>query len=188
MPAQDVTVTAEFEKLNIQISEGDIYVSPDGSDTVGNGSEQKPYKTLPIAQLAVEAKVHEGLTEDLHVYLREGTYHVTDPVMITPQSCDDQFEIIYEPYQNEEVRVLGGIPVTGWTDSDGDGIYEADVTGYTDSFSMFADGQRLQNAKETNWQSKDGAGSEPPPGRSRQPHCLVRRGTEGHPERQRPDL
>ena len=154
MPAQDVTVTAEFEKLNIQISEGDIYVSTDGSDTEGNGSERKPYKTLPIAQLAVEAKVHEGLTEDLHVYLREGTYHVTDPVMITPQSCDDQFEIIYEPYQNEEVRVLGGIPVTGWTDSDGDGVYEADVTGYTDSFSMFADGQRLQNAKETNWQSK----------------------------------
>lgn len=153
MPDGDVTISAAFEQKRIETSPGDIYVSPSrGSDVDGDGSKDNPYASLEAAQLSVMTKA-ATLTPDLHVYLREGTYYVTSPIVITPEACNAEHQIIYEPYQGEDVRILGGVPVTDWEKTGDTGIYRASVPGHTEAFSMFADGKRLQNAQETNWQT-----------------------------------
>lgn len=89
----------------------------------------------------------------MQVILRGGNYYLKDAVHIGPEDCDDTYRITYKNYEEEEVRVVGGSPVTGWTDKDGDGIYEADITGREGFYSLFANGERLPNAKEVKWQN-----------------------------------
>ncbi|TLD00054.1 InlB B-repeat-containing protein [Robinsoniella peoriensis] len=151
MPGEDVTVTASFR---LAAADGNrIYVSPEGSDDSGNGSFEAPYQSLAMAQEAVHNLVAKGLDSDVQVILRGGNYYLKDAVHIGPEDCDDTYRITYKNYEEEEVRVVGGSPVTGWTDKDGDGIYEADITGREGFYSLFANGERLPNAKEVKWQN-----------------------------------
>lgn len=151
MPGEDVTITASFQ---LAAADGNqIYVSPDGSDDSGNGSFEAPYQTLDMAQEAVHNLVAKGLDSDVQVILRGGNYYLKDAVHIGPEDCDNTYRITYKNYEKEEVRIAGGSPVTGWTDKDGDGIYEADIKGREGFYSLFANGERLPNAKEVNWQN-----------------------------------
>ncbi len=151
MPGENVTITASFRLAEAEGNQ--IYVSPDGSDDTGNGSLDAPYQTLDMAQEAVHNLVAKGLDSDVQVILRGGNYYLKNAIHIGPEDCDDTYEITYKNYGEEVVRVVGGTPVTGWTDKDGDGIYEADITGREGFYSLFANGERLPNAKEVKWQN-----------------------------------
>jgi hypothetical protein len=54
-----------------EIPENAIYVAPDGDDTSGDGTEAKPFKTLP--------KLNGLLQPDATVLMRGGTYNVDTP-------------------------------------------------------------------------------------------------------------
>ena len=54
-----------------EIPEDAIYVAPDGDDTNGDGTEAKPYKTLP--------KLNGLLQPGATVLMRGGTYNVDTP-------------------------------------------------------------------------------------------------------------
>ncbi|WP_394925559.1 Ig-like domain-containing protein [uncultured Robinsoniella sp.] len=151
MPGEEVTVTASFR---LAAADGNqIYVSPEGSDDSGNGSFEAPYQTLAMAQEAVHNLVAKGLDGDVQVILRGGNYYLKDAVHIGPEDCDDTYRITYKNYEDEEARVVGGAPVTGWTDKDGDGIFEADISDRDGFYSLFANGERLPNAREVKWQN-----------------------------------
>lgn len=148
-----ITAYAEAPEEKVKNIADELYVSPLGSDENGDGSKTKPYQTLQKTQEVVSEKVKAGLSSNLNVNLMEGTYYLDSPIEIGSEDCDDTYRITYKNCDGENARVLGGHPVTGWNDSDKDGIYEADITGRTDLYSLFADGTRLTNAKEASWQN-----------------------------------
>lgn len=132
-----------------------IYVAVTGSDTSGNGSFEHPYATIQTAQADVRAAIADGgLTDDAYIYVRGGTYYMSTPIMIGTLDCDKNYRIFYTNYEEETVRLVGGIPVTEWKVSDYDGIYEADVTGHNDFYALYQNGIRLPNAREENWTTK----------------------------------
>lgn len=134
----------------------EVYVAMDGSDETGDGSFENPYVTVKAAQSAVRAAIRDGgLTEDAFIYIRGGIYYLSEPMTIGIADCDDIHRVVYTSYNDEEVRIVGGIPVTGWADPDGDGIFEADVTGHNNFYALYENGVRLPCAREINWKNKD---------------------------------
>ncbi|MBQ7311953.1 MAG: hypothetical protein IJW81_00030, partial [Clostridia bacterium] len=132
-----------------------IFVAVSGSDTIGDGSFEHPFATIPAAQAMVRKMIENGgLTQDVTICLREGTYYQKEPITVTPADCDNRYTVTYTSYNDEDVRIVGGLPVTGWTDADGDGIFEADITGFGSVYALYENGVRLQNARETDWQNK----------------------------------
>ncbi|MBP3294306.1 MAG: hypothetical protein J6N32_11185, partial [Clostridia bacterium] len=88
------------------------------------------------------------------ICFHEGTYYQKEPITIGTSDCDSYYTITYTNFNSENVRIVGGLPVTGWTDADGDGIFEADITGFGSVYALYENGVRLQNARETEWQNK----------------------------------
>lgn len=142
--------------MNLQKHPTDIYVAVNGSDITGDGSVNCPYATIPAAQNAVRKLLREGgLKNDIRICLRGGTYYQAEPITIGTADCDDVYQVIYTNYGDENVRIVGGISVNGWEDPDGDGIFEAEVTGHTPFYALYENGVRMQNAREVNWKDKD---------------------------------
>ncbi|MFD0619607.1 discoidin domain-containing protein [Paenibacillus sp. GCM10027629] len=150
----DITVTAEFESNNPSVMLENYYVSISGSDLTGDGSIEKPFATIEKAKHAVKANLAAGLTKDVHVYVRGGTYYLADAIKLDEtDSGNNGFKVIYTSFNNENVSIVGGKPVTGWTDTGSNGIYKADITGSNNFWALFDNGRRLTNAYETNWKN-----------------------------------
>ena len=133
----------------------EIYVAAGGSDKTGDGSFENPYATIREAQSAVRTVIRDiGLTEDAYIYIRGGTYYLDSPIRIGTADCHEVHRVIYTCYGEEKVRIVGGIPLTGWTDPDGDGIYAADVAGHNHFYALFENGVRLRCAREADWKNK----------------------------------
>ncbi len=131
-----------------------FYVATDGADT-NDGSKAKPFATIQRARDEVRKQLASGQVKDVVVYVKGGTYYLTDEILLTEaDSAKEGQTITYRSYEGE-ARLVGGTPVTGWTDENGDGIFEADVTGHNDFWALFDNGKRMTSAKETNWQNKD---------------------------------
>ena len=131
-----------------------VYVATDGSDETGDGTEAAPFRTVAAARDAVRDMIAAGLEGDVEILIKGGTYYLDEAIELGQDDFDSTYKVIYRNYNEEEVRLVGGQPLTGWTDEDGDGIFEADVTGRKDFYALFEDGVRLTSAKETDWKGK----------------------------------
>lgn len=88
-----------------------FYVSPDGNDS-NDGSIESPFKTIEAARDAVRAlKNADGLpTGGIRVILREGGYTLSKGLEFDSRdSGTKDSPIIYSAYENERVRILGGV-------------------------------------------------------------------------------
>lgn len=104
--AQQQTVSAE--------TIAELYVSPDGNDT-NPGTLTQPFRTLTAARDAVR-KINQNMQGDIVVYLREGTYRVTEPVAFDLRdSATNGYSIRYEAYEDETPVISGATQVTGWS-------------------------------------------------------------------------
>ena len=72
------------------VAAADIYVSPSGSDTRGDGTQAKPFATLPKAQLAARKALAAaagagdgGAGGDVTVHLGPGKYYQSEPLVLT---------------------------------------------------------------------------------------------------------
>lgn len=100
--------------LTFAADQATFYVAPGGSDT-NDGSEAAPFKTITAAQKAVRA-INGTMTGDIVVYLREGTYSLTNTVNFTEaDGGKDGHYVRYKAYPGENPLITGGIPVTGWS-------------------------------------------------------------------------
>ncbi|MBO5257741.1 MAG: hypothetical protein J6C42_09615, partial [Clostridia bacterium] len=105
---------------NTKITE--IHVAVNGSDVTGNGSMEHPCATAAAAQAAVRDMLRNGgLTQDVSICFHEGTYYQKEPITIGTSDCDSYYTITYTNFNSENVRIVGGLPVTGWSDPDGNG-------------------------------------------------------------------
>lgn len=122
-----------------------LYVSPAGADT-NPGTEAAPYRTIAKAQEAVRT-LKSGMTGDIEVLLRGGTYVLPEALTFTPQdSGENGYFIIYRSYPGEEALVSGGRTVTGWSMYDAEkGIYSAEAPGLR-TRQLFVDGIRAVRA------------------------------------------
>ncbi|WP_438444336.1 Ig-like domain-containing protein [Gorillibacterium sp. sgz5001074] len=126
-----------------------LYVSLSGSDT-NPGTEQAPFRTMAKAQEAVRA-LNAGMTGDIEVFLRGGTYTLQGPLEFTQaDSGMNGYFVTYKSYPGEEAVLSGGKKITGWTLYDAaKGIYKADVGTSLATRQLFVDGIRAVRASST---------------------------------------
>ncbi len=93
------------------------FVSPNGSDN-NPGTKEKPFATIKKVQQKVR-QMNEDMSSDMIVYLREGTYTITDPIKFTEaDSGTNGFQVIYKAYKGEKVIISSGKTITGWKKAD----------------------------------------------------------------------
>ena len=145
-------VVEVFENVSEQTA---YYVATNGSDE-NDGTEEKPFATIEKARNEIRKQLSVGQQEDIVVYIRGGTYYLDEEIILNEtDSGNNGHTVTYRNYPEEEVRLVGGTPVTDWSDADGDGIYEADVSENNDFWTLFDNGERMTSARDTNWQNKD---------------------------------
>jgi hypothetical protein len=99
-----------FISLNVN---SQVYVSPNGDDTLGVGSIQNPYETIGKA-ISVISK-SGGDT----ILIREGIYH--EEINISGFNSDESSPTIIKSYENETVVIDGTIEVNDvWSDDPDD--------------------------------------------------------------------
>ncbi|HZG75324.1 MAG TPA: Ig-like domain-containing protein, partial [Paenibacillus sp.] len=104
-----------------------IYVSPSGNDSTGDGSLTSPYKTIAKARDAVRLQIAGGMTSDVTVYLRGGTYEIESPIQFNEaDSGRNGYKVTYTNYPGEQPVISGGDQVSGWQAHSGN-IYKTTV-------------------------------------------------------------
>ncbi len=99
------------------------FVSPAGDDQ-NPGTEDAPFLTLAKARDVVR-EANDQMDADIHVYLRDGTYRLTETVVFgAADSGKNGHRIIYQAYPGETPVLSGSTQVSGWTALDQD-VYEA---------------------------------------------------------------
>lgn len=131
----------------------DFYVATDGLDT-NKGTLKAPYATIATAQKAVRERIAEGLTEDITVILRGGTYYLEAPLHFRgPDSGTPEHAITYRAYPGETVLLSGGRGISGWTAGENNqwttSLPEV-AAGSWQFRQLFVDGERLPRGRFPN--------------------------------------
>ena len=106
-----VTFILHSNFLNGQVQ---IYISPSGSDK-NVGSKDQPFATLQKARNYIRELKKKGLKEDVNIYLRKGTYYLTETFELGLQdSAPENHRITYKNYEDEHPVISSGVRVTGW--------------------------------------------------------------------------
>jgi len=123
-----------------------FYVDPaNGSDSNSGTSTSAAFKTITKARDAVRA-VNSGMSGDIVVNLRGGTYPLTSPVdFTTADSGTNGHNVVYKAYGSETPVVSGARSITGWT-SAGNDQYKASV-GSLDFRQLYVNGVRATRAR-----------------------------------------
>jgi hypothetical protein len=102
-----------------------FYVASNGSDrwsgqqkTPNFAKQDGPFATLKRAQDAIgELKRQQGgtLQQPVTVFLRGGTYFLSEPLIFTPENSGTaECPITYRAYREEKPIISGGQPIKGW--------------------------------------------------------------------------
>lgn len=103
-------------------AEKKYYVAPNGNDQNIGTSLQAPFQTLTRAQQAVrDLKAAGTLTEQVTIYIKGGTYSITEPLLLTDEdSGNERCPITYTALPGEKVLLSGGERINGWKRYKGD--------------------------------------------------------------------
>ncbi|MBE7023031.1 MAG: hypothetical protein E7412_01030 [Ruminococcaceae bacterium] len=105
-----------------------IYVSAKNGNDSAAGTLDKPFATIERAQSEIRT-FNSGMSEDVNVYLMEGTYELDDTLVFSEEDGGKNgYFVNYQAYNNENVVISGGSKIEGFSDEDGDGIYSTRVT------------------------------------------------------------
>lgn len=103
-------------------AEKKYYVAPNGNDQNIGTSLQAPFQTLTRAQQAVRnLKATGTLTEPVSIYIKGGTYSITEPLLLTDEdSGNERCPVTYTALPGEKVLLSGGERINGWKRYKGD--------------------------------------------------------------------
>lgn len=128
----------------------DFYLSPTGSDATGDGSTASPWQTLHKARDHIRT-LPRPLTENVTVHLADGVYELSSTLQLTSaDSGNNSYSVKYTAQNAGQAIISGGSVVSGWTDSNNDGIWQAAVDNAADSRQLFVDGRRAVRARSVN--------------------------------------
>lgn len=90
------------------------YVSPSGNDS-NPGTEIEPFRTVTKARNVVRT-LNGSMTGDIVVYLRGGTYPLTNTISFgSSDGGSNGYYVRYVNYSGETPLLTGGQPITGWS-------------------------------------------------------------------------
>ncbi|MFO0774283.1 MAG: right-handed parallel beta-helix repeat-containing protein [Nitrospiraceae bacterium] len=122
-------------------------MAPDGNDA-DDGTRSHPFRTITRAQAAVREHV-ESMQGDIAVYLREGTYSLSEPLQFDHRDAGRHGHTVsYRAEPGEQVVVSGGQRIVGW-ESVGDGLFRAPIHGLRFR-QLYVDGRRAVRARTPN--------------------------------------
>lgn len=139
-------ITALAMLLGVTAHAESIYVSP-AAENGGDGSYSAPYSTLAEAKSRVR-KLSRGQTEDIHVYLMDGTYNLTKALEFSPEdSGKNGYNVIYEAADGANAIISGGKQITDWELYDlSNNIWRANAEGI-DSRQLYVNGVKAVRAR-----------------------------------------
>ena len=106
----------------------EIFVSPAGSDK-NDGTMDAPLASIAYAQAKVRSFKDANPGEAVTVYLRDGKYYLSEPVVFeAADSGTAAGPITYKAYENEVPQVLGGVKLDGlkWEETS-DNVFKTKV-------------------------------------------------------------
>ena len=122
------------------------YVSTKGADT-NPGSQEEPFGTIERARDAVREAIVTGLTADVTVFVRGGTYYVPEGLKFgTQDSGTEAHSVTYTAYPGETATLVGGIRLTQWRPYQGE-IWECAIPEGVSPLQVFENGERLTLAR-----------------------------------------
>lgn len=128
-------------------NDSSYYISPQGKDS-NPGTKEQPFLTIARARDAVR-QINQKMTTDIHVYLRGGTYPLTETISFSPaDSGMNGHRVVYQAYPNETPVVHGADRVTGWKQHQGR-IYTAKLDRSTKLRTLIVNGKRARMASKT---------------------------------------
>ena len=124
-----------------------IYVSVKGNDNNNGTSEQNAFLTLERAISEVE-KNTSAMTGHIVVNVLPGYYQIDEKLILGVQaSGKNGYDVIFKGTDGSDDTVIsGGTQITGWTDTDGNGIWTAPAN-VTDTRTLYINGLPAQRAK-----------------------------------------
>ena len=131
----------------------EFFVAADGSDT-NQGTAERPFATLARAQKALQKGFAEGLTEDVTVWIGEGTYRIEEPLVFGPECGGaEEFSVTFAARPGKTVVLSGGRKIEGWKPG-ADEVWSAQVPeGKGDTWplrNLFVGGKRAVRARTPN--------------------------------------
>ncbi len=131
----------------------DFYVAPDGQDT-NPGTANAPFASVSRARSAARQRIAAGLTHDILILIRGGTYQQAETLLFGPEdSGTEKNSVTYAAYPHEKVIFSGGRRITGWTRAMG-GIWTAQIpevkAGQWYFRQLFINGRRAVRARTPN--------------------------------------
>ena len=127
----------------------EFFVATDGADA-NPGTSDEPFASVTRARDAVRSLVAAGLTDDVTVTIRRGTYRLRDGLAITnADSGTRAHRVTYRASRGEKVELLGGVAVEGWRTYKG-GVYVADIPAGVEPNQLFENARRMTLARAPN--------------------------------------
>lgn len=97
-----------------------FYVSPAGT-AAGVGTKEAPFPSIAVAQARVRAEIATGLSRNVVVILREGTYLLTEGLEFRPEdSGTEDYSVTWRAEAGEHVSISGGRAISGWKKGEAD--------------------------------------------------------------------
>jgi len=123
----------------------EVIVSPNGS---GSDCTLSNPCSLQDGRNKVRT-LNNNMNADIIVYLRGGTYALSDSFQLTAEdSGTNGFDIYYKAYPGETPVLSGGITLTGWSLHDSElGIYRTEVPATLETRQLYVNGVRAIRAK-----------------------------------------
>ncbi len=131
------------------VSVAAIHVSPSGDDAAA-GTSGSPFRTIHRARDAARDAAKD-MRGDVVVSLAPGEYRLDRTLEFTEaDSGRNGFRVVYRSAAGPgKARLLGSVPVTGWTEQR-NGIWKAALPTGTVFHTLYENGRRLQKARFPN--------------------------------------
>ena len=122
-----------------------FYVSPSGSDSANGTSSGSAFKTLTRAQEAVRGA---NSSSNVTVVLADGVYPLSQALTFrTADGGQNGNTVTWKAADGAKPVLSGGKAVTGWTDTDGNGIWEAPLDSAIDFRQLYVNGAQALRSR-----------------------------------------
>jgi hypothetical protein len=126
-----------------------LYVAPDGDDA-NPGTLAAPLRTVARARDLVRTR-NSGMTADITVYLRGGTYAQTSTLTFgNADSGSGGYYVRYLAYPGERPLITGGQPIKGWKLSDATNNLHSASAGPSAFRQLYVNGSKAVRARSPN--------------------------------------